>query len=134
MTKLYEVPRNSRIRFTDEGETTELNFSHIDGMYSYNTDDKGNVWHLAAWTEVEVVDEDLYDAAVRADNGGQTMMNSSNWTGRPHRTMDAAFQTIGYATAITGYGRPDKHNKHVALGLIVLLTVAGILTAVLHWY
>jgi hypothetical protein len=49
--KLYEVPRNSRI-VTEGGK--ELNFSHVDGMYSYCTDDDGNVVHLAAWAEVEV--------------------------------------------------------------------------------
>lgn len=49
--KLYEVPRNSRIVI---GDGKELNFSHVDGMYSYCTDDEGNVVHLAAWTEVQV--------------------------------------------------------------------------------
>ena len=32
-----------------------LTFSHIDGMYSYCTDYKGNVVHLVAWAEVEIV-------------------------------------------------------------------------------
>ena len=49
--KLYDVPRNTRIVLEDE---TELNFSHIDGMYSFCTDDAGNVVHLAAWTEVSI--------------------------------------------------------------------------------
>lgn len=48
---LYDVPRNTRIRVDD----MELNFHHIDGMYSYCTDDDGGVFHLAAWTEVEIV-------------------------------------------------------------------------------
>jgi hypothetical protein len=52
MLKLYEVPRNTRIKV---GET-ELNFKQIDGMYSYSTDDDGNVVHLPAWTEVEIID------------------------------------------------------------------------------
>ncbi len=52
--KLYEVPRNSRILLKDGDSTLEFNFSHIDGAYSYCTDDDGNVVHLAAWTEVEV--------------------------------------------------------------------------------
>jgi hypothetical protein len=50
--KLYNVPRDSRIKLSDG---TLLNFHHIDGTYSYCTDDDGKVWHLAAWTEVEVV-------------------------------------------------------------------------------
>ena len=69
--KLYDVPRNSRIKVISgeagrevqvppaapqikEGE--ELNFRSIDGMYSYCTRDNGEVVHLAAWTEVEIVD------------------------------------------------------------------------------
>lgn len=51
--KLYDVPRNTRIKVKD----LELNFHHIDGMYSYcETDDK-EVVHLAAWTEVEIVEK-----------------------------------------------------------------------------
>jgi hypothetical protein len=50
--KLYEVPRRSRVK-TEDGY--EFNFDHIDGMYSYCTDDDGNVVHLMAWTEVEIV-------------------------------------------------------------------------------
>lgn len=61
--KLYDVPRNSRIKVVvndkvpplaspiNEGE--ELNFHHIDGMYSYCTRDNGEVVHLVAWAEVE---------------------------------------------------------------------------------
>ena len=61
--KLYDVPRNSRIKVVvsdkvppgapqiNEGE--ELNFRSVDGMYSYCTRDNGEVIHLLAWTEVE---------------------------------------------------------------------------------
>ena len=61
--KLYDVPRNSRIKVVvndkvppeaapiNEGE--ELNFKHIDGMDSYCTRDNGEVVHLVAWAEVE---------------------------------------------------------------------------------
>lgn len=49
--KLYEVPRNTRIKVED----LELNFHRIDGAYSYCTTDKGETVHLAAWTEVEIV-------------------------------------------------------------------------------
>jgi hypothetical protein len=63
--KLYDVPRNTRIRLIEDarvpvdsanaGKDNELNFSHIDGMYSYCTDDNGDPVHIAAWTEVEIV-------------------------------------------------------------------------------
>ena len=52
--KLYDVPRNTRIVIKDEESPLRLNFHHIDGMYSYCTDDEGNVVHVAAWTEVEI--------------------------------------------------------------------------------
>ena len=48
---LYEVPRDTRIILASG---RELNFKHIDGMYSYCTDDDGNVVHLSAWTEVQI--------------------------------------------------------------------------------
>ena len=47
--KLYQAPRNCRI-MTEDGE--EYNFHHIDGAYSYCTDDDGNVVHLSASTNV----------------------------------------------------------------------------------
>ena len=49
--KLYDVPRNSRI-VLENG--TELNFDHVDGMYSLCTDDNGNILHIAAWAEVTI--------------------------------------------------------------------------------
>jgi hypothetical protein len=63
--KLYDVPRNSWVipieettappgaRVVDVGEI--LKFHHVDGMYSYCHDKLGNVVHLPAWQEVEVV-------------------------------------------------------------------------------
>ena len=65
--ELFKVARNSRIKVIvedkvppgapqiEEGE--ELNFRSIDGMYSYCTRDSGEVVHLVAWTEVEVIDK-----------------------------------------------------------------------------
>jgi hypothetical protein len=52
--KLYEVPRDTRVKI-DTGE--EFDFKSIDGMYSYCKNDKGQVVHLAAWTEVEIVEK-----------------------------------------------------------------------------
>jgi hypothetical protein len=63
--ELYKVPRSSRIKVVRDikvppaspivEEEEILNFSHVDGMYSYCTRDNGEVVHLAAWTEVEIV-------------------------------------------------------------------------------
>ena len=61
LVKLYEVPNNSRIRI--EGLevngvlTEELNFHHVDGMYSYCTTDDNNVIHLTALTECEIIEQ-----------------------------------------------------------------------------
>lgn len=63
--KLYDVPNNSRIKIIGNikvppaapqlTEGQELNFRSIDGMYSYCTTDSGEVVHLVAWAEVEVL-------------------------------------------------------------------------------
>ena len=63
--ELYNVPRNSRIKVVGDikvppassmvKEEEILNFSHVDGMYSYCTKDNGEVVHLAAWTNVEII-------------------------------------------------------------------------------
>ena len=63
--KLYDVPRNSRIKIIGDAkvppaapslkEGQELNFRSIDGMYSYCTTDSGEVVHLVAWAEVELI-------------------------------------------------------------------------------
>lgn len=50
--KLYEVPRNSRIKLQDG---TELHFSHIDGMYSFCIDDDDQVVHVDASSEVSLL-------------------------------------------------------------------------------
>ena len=66
--KLHEVPDGTKIRVRGEikvppaaplievGEI--LHFNHIDGMYSHCIDIHGNVVHLVAWADVEIVDED----------------------------------------------------------------------------
>lgn len=65
--KLYDVPRNSRIKVIGDvkvppaaphiEEQEELNFRSIDGMYSYCTRDNGEVVHLVAWADVEVINK-----------------------------------------------------------------------------
>ena len=66
--KLYEVPRNTKIRIVDDEKAPPahrdfdkgevLLFDHIDGMYSFCYDQAGKVVHLAAWAEVEVVTDE----------------------------------------------------------------------------
>ena len=64
--KLYEVPRGTPVRVVDQvaqipqgspkvAAREIIDFHHIDGMYSYCTNQKGETVHLAAWTEVEIV-------------------------------------------------------------------------------
>jgi len=57
--KLYDVPRNSRIKIeglTVNGVLTEdINFHHIDGIYSFCTTDEGDVIHLPSTLECKVM-------------------------------------------------------------------------------
>jgi hypothetical protein len=62
--KLYRLPSGTRfvvassVKVPIESRSpdfeTELTLDHIDGMYSLCRDDKGNIYHPAAWTEVHV--------------------------------------------------------------------------------
>jgi len=51
--KLHEVPRQSVIRVM--GLENQFIFDHIDGMYSVCYDESGDLCHIAAFTEVEVL-------------------------------------------------------------------------------
>ena len=63
--KLYNVPNNTMVRVVAHegapldarvvGQGEVVKFHHVDGMYSYCHDKDGNVIHLAAWTDVEIV-------------------------------------------------------------------------------
>lgn len=63
--KLHECPPNSRVKILTDVQVPpgalpiriqeEINFHHIDGMYSFCTDDNHILLHPAAWTEVELV-------------------------------------------------------------------------------
>lgn len=53
--KLYEAPRNSRIKYCYENYEYHLDFYHVDGMYSLCMDDNGQTVHLSASADVEVL-------------------------------------------------------------------------------
>lgn len=66
--KLFEAPRNTRL-WVPALERVIL-FHHIDGMYSYCTDEQGNVIHLEAGIEVEVAPEREVDLSWCPNCGG----------------------------------------------------------------
>jgi hypothetical protein len=53
--KLYNVPKNSTIKLSNGAV---LKFHHIDGMYSYCTNENGDVYHIGATEEVEIVKDE----------------------------------------------------------------------------
>lgn len=65
--KLYELERNTKFKLLEEPQIPPVapngvvgkvyTLRNIDGMYSYVKDDDGNVYHFAAWTEVEAVED-----------------------------------------------------------------------------
>lgn len=55
--KLWDVPRHSKIKLDLGNKEEILNFDHVDGMYSLCFDSRGRPVHIAAWTEVEVVND-----------------------------------------------------------------------------
>jgi hypothetical protein len=66
--KLYDLKKGAKFRIIDEDPRVPVGaseadadkvywFGNIDGMYSY-CKDGDDVVHFAAWTEVEVVNED----------------------------------------------------------------------------
>jgi len=69
--ELYNVPRGSKVRLIEENILPDecvapgspkvkkgdiVHFDHVDGMYSFCRDLKGNIVHLKAWAEVEIVE------------------------------------------------------------------------------
>ena len=65
MTELYNLHQGDKFKLKEAptvppvalgGDIDKVyKLRNIDGMYSYITDDEGNVYHFAAWTEVEKV-------------------------------------------------------------------------------
>lgn len=66
MTELYNLQRGDKFKLKEEpcvppvaleGDITKVyQLGNIDGMYSYVTDEERNVYHFAAWTDVEKVE------------------------------------------------------------------------------
>ena len=65
--KLYNLKRGDTFLLLEDpvvpvGHTDDVNWltpyklKNIDGMYSYVTDKSGNVYHFAAWTEVNPIE------------------------------------------------------------------------------
>lgn len=49
--KLHEVPKNSVVSIESTPDIPFF-FDHIDGMYSHCRELNGDVFHIAAWTDV----------------------------------------------------------------------------------
>jgi len=66
--ELFNIPENSKIIVKGNIKTPPaspqvkkgdiLQFHHIDGMYSYCKNTDGEVVHLAAWADVDVIKEE----------------------------------------------------------------------------
>lgn len=65
--KLYKVPNKTWVKVSKKDKVpvastpveqdTVVFFDHIDGMYSYCLTKEDELVHLAAWTEVEIVEQ-----------------------------------------------------------------------------
>jgi hypothetical protein len=59
--KLYELNRNSKFKFKQESNHSlpieEYTLDHIDGMYSVCYNSKGEVIHIAAFSDVVPIDK-----------------------------------------------------------------------------
>lgn len=51
--KLYELRKGTRFTVVDDPDKTEITFDHIDGMYSVCYLPDQSVVHVAAFTEVQ---------------------------------------------------------------------------------
>jgi hypothetical protein len=67
--KLYHLPRGKWFRLLEDTQAPPdiggyeanrvMKLGNIDGMYSFCTDEHSNVYHPAAWSEVEMVSDPL---------------------------------------------------------------------------
>jgi hypothetical protein len=53
--KLYDVPRETFIRILDDVNQEVIFFDHLDGMYSFCKNAQGEIVHIFAGAEVEIV-------------------------------------------------------------------------------
>jgi len=60
MSKLYEIPRESKIEVELDGYPAIITFHRLDGMYSVCTTERDIVVHLYACSELEKVGENHY--------------------------------------------------------------------------
>jgi len=66
--KLYDLPRGSYFKLIEDPQVPpdafigkknmQYKLMNLDGMYSYIIGSDKNVYHFAAWTEVEKVNDD----------------------------------------------------------------------------
>jgi len=71
--ELHKVPNGTYVRVLGENDVPVdapeikigdvIFFDHIDGMYSFCRNKEGQIVHLVAWAEVEIVDKGEFDAA-----------------------------------------------------------------------
>jgi len=54
--KVYQVPRETYIRFKEKEIDEVLLFHKVDGMYSRCSTKEGHMIYIAVWAEVEVLD------------------------------------------------------------------------------
>jgi hypothetical protein len=55
--KLFELSRNSCFTFPDDNTKQVFRLDHIDGMYSMCYDTQDNLYHIAAFEEINPVTE-----------------------------------------------------------------------------
>lgn len=63
--KLYDVPRNSYIKFANSENNEVYHFHHVDGMYSFCLNKNGEVVHIQAFADVEVVSKEEFDTQLK---------------------------------------------------------------------
>lgn len=62
MKNLYKLPRNSYFKL--DNSSVILKLHRIDGAYSYCTDLKGEIYHIAAFAPVHMLSPDEVDVYV----------------------------------------------------------------------
>ena len=55
--KLYELPRYTYFTLKDDPDKNEFFFDHVDGMYSLCFNKFQDTIHIAAYAEVEIIND-----------------------------------------------------------------------------